>query len=65
MGFESEGSHRISDDFIQDTIAFWKRKAGFNLTAEEAVEAIQNAALMLRMLGEWERDDDDGGGTAE
>ncbi len=43
------------DDFVQKTIAFWKRKAGVTLTTDEAEDAIRNVCELIRFLAQLDK----------
>lgn len=45
-------------DPVTDTIAFWKRHAGFDMSPEDAREAIENLTGFFRLLDQWDRNTD-------
>lgn len=42
--------HSGSNDFIQDTLAFWQPKSSRKLTEEDAREIAHNSAAFMRIL---------------
>jgi hypothetical protein len=44
-----------SDDFIEETRAFWSKRTGRTFSREDAREMIANISGFFRILNEWDR----------
>jgi len=44
-----------SDDFIEETRAFWSKRTGRTFSREDAREMIANVSGFFRVLDEWDR----------
>ena len=56
---ESVAGSEISDEFVRLTIDLWRRKTGREMSRDEAIDAIRNAAAFVRLLAQL-RDEQSG-----
>lgn len=52
-------------DIIEDTIAFWSRRTGREISRERTRQMVANVSGFFEVLAEWDRKARDEGGVAE
>lgn len=57
MPQRTDTQENISDNAIEETIAFWQKRTGKIITREDAREMIVNISGFFRVLDEWDKRD--------